>query len=122
MSIQKDLSSNSFLKLDKEAYKVLSNNAILVYLAFVDMHPNVNPTNSYMAEQCDMGRSRYKTAKAELIKNEFLYVQKLGVKGAAIIYHFGKQEVKRIKESLEKKKYIREEKVKKQAFLEKVEN
>jgi len=123
MPLVKDLTTKQFLKMDSEAYKVLSNNGKLVYLAFVNAHPNINPTDEFMAEKSDMGLNRYKSAKAELIEHEFLYVQRLGAKGATIVYHFGKQAVKAIREKLDKKlDYSKYEKVEKQPFLEKVKN
>jgi hypothetical protein len=123
MPLVKDLTTKQFLKVDKKAYELLSNNGILVYLAFVNAHPNTNPTDDYMAGKSGMGLSRYKTAKAELIEHEFLYVQRLGAKGAIIVYHFGKKAVKGIREKLDKKlDYSKYEKVEKEPFLEKVKN
>ena len=119
----KDLKNKKFLKLDKEAYKLLSNNGILVYLAFVDIHPNANPTDNHMSKKANMGLSRYKKAKAELIEHDFLYVQRLGAKGAIIVYHFGKNAVENIRKQLKKKlDYSQYEEVKKQPFQEEVEN
>ena len=123
MPLLKDLTTQQFLKMDNEAYRILSNNGKLVYLAFVNAHPNTNPTDEFMAEKSDMGLSRYKTAKAELIEHDFLYVQRLGAKGATIVYHLGVQAVKAIKTKLDKKQdYSKYEKVEKQPFLEKVKN
>lgn len=123
MPIQKNLTSKQFLKMDTEAYTLLSNNGILAYLAFVNIHPNVDPTDPFMAKKSNMGLSRYKQAKAELIENNFLFVQRLGAKGAVIIYHFGIGAVTEIREKLNKKlDYSKYEKVEKQPFLEKVKN
>lgn len=105
MPITKDLTSNDFLKFDRKAYKALSNNGKIVYLAFAYIHVNANPENEFMAKQCNMGLSRYKEAKRELKKNGLLYTQRLGTKGAVIVYHFGRDAVDRIKETLQKKQY-----------------
>lgn len=100
MPLQKDLSTKPFLMVDKAAYEDLSNNARLVYLAFVDVHPNIDPTDRYMAKKCDMGLSRYKESKKELVDKQYLYVQRLGAKGATIVYHFGKKAVVSIRKKL----------------------
>ena len=122
MPLQKDLTGGKFLKFDTEAYLELSNNAKLVYLTFVHIHPNADPTDPFMAKQSAMGLSRYKKAKQELISKEYLYVQRLGAKGAVIVYHLGKAAVQTIKKKLKKKKVVPIlEKVKKQPFLEEVE-
>lgn len=105
MPITKDLTSKDFLKFDRKAYKVLSNNGKIVYLAFVSINPITNPEDEFMAKQCDMGLSRYKEAKRELKKNGLLYTQRLGAKGGIIIYHFGRDAVDRIKAILQKKQY-----------------
>ena len=107
MPVQKNYMGSNFLQLDKAAYKALSKNAIIVYLAFVNIHPNADPKDPFMAKQSGMGLSTYKKAKQELIKKEYLYVQRLGAKGATIIYHFGAKAVKAIKSKLEDKKLAR---------------
>lgn len=104
MPIIKNLESNDFLKFEKSAYKILSNNAKIAYLTFAYVHPNENITDKSMCNKCNLGLSTYKKAKAELIKNDYLYVQRLGTKGAIIQYHFGIKQVKDIKEYLAKKK------------------
>ena len=106
MPLHKDLTSGKFLKFDTEAYLKLSNNAKIVYLTFVYIHPNADPTDIFMAKQSSMGLSRYKKAKQELISNGYLYVQRLGAKGATIVYHFGEAAVQAITKKLEKKKAV----------------
>ncbi len=113
MPIAKDLTGERFHKFDTEAYMELSNNAKIVYLAFVYIHPNTDPTDPFMAKQSEMGLSTYKKAKRELIKKGYLYVQRLGAKGAIIIYHFGKPAVRTIKKTLAMRKASYIEKVKK---------
>ena len=101
MPIQKDLTAKPFLMIDKNAYEELSNNAMLVYIAYVATHPNIDPKDVYMAEKCAMCLGRYKKAKKELIEKRYLFVQRLGAKGATIVYHFGKKAVEKIIDILE---------------------
>ena len=104
MPISKDLTGGKFLKFDTEAYKELSNNAKVVYLTFAHIHPNADPTDPFMAKQSGMGLSTYKKAKQELVSKEYLYIQRLGAKGAVIVYHFGSAAVKAIKKKLSNRK------------------
>ena len=113
MPITKNLTEGYFLRFDKKAYIELSNNAKIVYLTFVHIHPNADPTDPFMAKQSDMGLSRYKKAKQELIKKEYLYVQRLGAKGATIVYHFGRAAVLAINKKIALKKVSYIEKVEK---------
>ena len=99
MSIIKDLKSNNFLKIDKEAFSKLSHNAIIVYLNFADTHPNNEATDAYMAQKSNMSKVTYQNAKKELIKYEFLLIKRHGTKGAKIDYYFGKNAVLNYKQS-----------------------
>lgn len=94
MPTTKDL-QRLFYKVDKEAFEDLSNNGVIVYIAFVKVHPERDPENDYMAKQARMSLGTYKKAKAELIKHGYLYVQRHGGKGAKITYYFGKNAVSR---------------------------
>lgn len=102
MPISKNLKGR-FLKFGAGAYKELSNNAKLVYLGFVAIHENVNPTNDIMAEYCKMGLTRYKEAKAELIDKGYLYVERFGGKGNRTLYHFGEEAVRIVQEKKHRK-------------------
>jgi len=94
MPTTKDLKT-LFYKMDKEAFEDLSNNGVIVYIAFVKVYPEIDPENNYMAKQARMSLGTYKKAKAELIEHGYLYVQRHGGKGAKITYHFGKNAVSR---------------------------
>lgn len=86
--------NQNFWQIDKEAFRVSSHNAIIVYLTFVSVDKKIDPTNKYMCKKCNMSIGTYKKAKRELIDNGYIYVERKGAKGAKIIYHFGKNAVK----------------------------
>lgn len=103
MPTTKDLKT-LFYKMDKEAFRDLSNNGVIVYLAFVKVYPEIDPDNLYMAKQARMSLGTYKKAKAELIEHGYLCLQRHGAKGAKITYYFGKKAVGRHKKNVEMKK------------------
>lgn len=94
MPIIKDYMNQNFWQIDKEAFRVLSHNAIIVYINFVAVDKKIDPTDAYMHKKCNMSKGIYKKAKKELISNGYIYVERKGAKGAKIIYHFGKNAVK----------------------------
>jgi hypothetical protein len=94
MPIVKDYMNQNFWQMDKEAFKILTHNAIIVYLNFVSVNNKFDPTDKYMAQRCNMSLNTYKKAKKELIDNGYIYVERKGAKGAKIVYHFGKNAVK----------------------------
>ncbi len=101
MPLIKDLRAEKFLKFDTEAYRTFSKNARLVYLAFLDTHPNVNPTDKYMAKKVGVSKSTYKVAKKVLIDNGYLVVHRTGFKNGIINYHFGRFAVKAYYDNLD---------------------
>jgi len=94
MPIIKDYMNQNFLQIDKEAFRVLSHNAIIVYLTFVSVDKKIDPTDVYMCKRCHMSKGTYKKAKKELICHGYIHVERKGAKGAKIVYHFGKNAVK----------------------------
>ena len=102
--IVKNYKDKPYLGITEEAYDLLSNNAIIVFLAFTKVSPNINPVDKYMCKKSNMCLKTYKRYKKELIDNDLLYLQRTGAKGATIIYHFGKRAVINIREKLAKKR------------------
>lgn len=94
MPIIKDYMSHNFLQIDKDAFRMLSHNAVIVYLTFVSVDKKIDPTDKYMAKRAKMSLGTYKAAKKKLIINGYIYVERKGAKGAKIVYHFGKNAVK----------------------------
>jgi hypothetical protein len=94
MPIIKDYMNRNFWQIDKDAFKILSHNAIIVYLNFVSIDKKYDPTNKFMSKRCKMSLNTYKKAKKELADNGYVYVERKGAKGAKIVYHFGKNAVK----------------------------
>ena len=94
MPLIKDLRSEKFLKFDTDAYRVLSKNGRLVYMAFLDTHPNINPTDKYMAKKAGISVGTYKVGKKELKDNGYLVLDRRGFKNGVINYHFGRFAVK----------------------------
>ena len=94
MPLIKDLRTDKFLKFDTEAYRLFGKNARLVYLAFLDAHPNINPTDKYMAKKAGLSLGAYKLGKKELKDNGYLVVHRTGIKNGVINYHFGRLAVK----------------------------
>ena len=97
MPIIKNLESNDFLKIDRDVYRELSKNAIIIYLAFVNTYPDNNPTNKIMCKKAKMSESTYKRYKKELKKKGYLLVVRTGAKNGIINYYFGKNAVKKYK-------------------------
>ena len=101
MPIIKDLRTDKFLKFDTEAYRLFSKNGRLVYLAFLDAHPNVDPTDKYMAKRIGISKSTYKVGKKELKDNGYLALDRRGFKNGVINYHFGRFAVKAYYDNLD---------------------
>ena len=77
-----------YIKVDNDLLK-LSKDAYWVYGHFCRVSTTCNPTNEYMKRVTRMGMDSYKKAKKELINAGFLYVQRVGGRGANIVYHVG---------------------------------
>ena len=45
MPIIKDYMSHNFLQIDKDAFRMLSHNAVIVYLTFVSVDKKIDPTD-----------------------------------------------------------------------------
>jgi len=101
MPIIKNLQSDDFLKIDRSAYRELSKNAIVVYLAFVDTYPDIDPKDAYMAKKTNLSLGTYKTGKKELKDKGYLAVIRTGTKNAIINYYFGKNAVRKYYEKRE---------------------
>jgi len=101
MPLIKDLRTDKFLKFDTEAYRLFSKNARLVYLAFLDTHPNVDPTDEYMAKKVGISETTYKVGKKELKDNGYLALDRRGFKNGVVIYYFGRLAVKAYYDNLD---------------------
>ncbi|MDA7817418.1 hypothetical protein N9A28_04460 [Sulfurimonas sp.] len=87
---------NKYTRLCNDDISNISNNALIVYTRFMQLHPDINPTDKFMTEKCNMSINTYKVAKKELVNEELLYVQRTGGRGANIIYYIGSAVVDKI--------------------------
>jgi len=98
MPLIKDLTTSQFLKFDTNAYRSLSKNGRLVYLAFLDSHPNGKVDDEYMAKKAKVSLGTYKKGKKELMEKGYLSKQRMGGKNGIINYYFGKNAVRKFYE------------------------
>ena len=98
MPLIKDLATSQFLKFDTNAYQSLSKNGRLVYLAFLDTHPNGRVNDEHMAKKAKVSLGTYKKGKKELMEKGYLAKRRTGGKNGIINYYFGRNAVRKFYE------------------------